>query len=770
MIRKRYLLLIALVLASTWLVPAAAQDQTNQQPSAVLAPSGEIITYQGMLRESGSLANGVFDFQFGLYAESTGGTALGLVTRNDVSVSNGLFTSELTFSEGLFNGESRWIELAVKADASSTYTTLTPRQQVTAAPLALALPGFWTRQNSFSPNLIGGYEGNTASSLAIGITINGGGNSGGLNSAYDNYSSIGGGAGNIVGSNDGSPSNDVYSTIGGGINNTASQEYIVIGGGQTNNVSGAWSTIGGGINNVINNSRYSVIAGGGGTTGNTIYDDYGTIAGGSENIAGLTGEAVSQMYATVGGGRANIASDNYTIVSGGRSNTASDDYSTVAGGYNNSAAAQYATISGGGSSNSAQANRIYDDYGTIGGGTNNAAGVTGDTTGQQYATVSGGSGNTASEDAATVSGGSGNSATANFTTVAGGTGNAASGDTSSIGGGQLNAASGNYSVIAGGRGNTASALISGVGGGQSNQATNSGAYVGGGQTNTATGQYAVVAGGVNNDATNTYTAVVGGLNNQAAGAGTFVGGGQNNNANSTLSAILGGSGNTTLGDYSIAAGENAVAAHAGSFVWAGQQTQKADSISTTAPGQFIVRAPGGAWFGSSTKVDMPDGAILATESGAFLSKGGTWANSSDKNLKSNFAAIDPQAVLDQLASIPVQAWSYNSEGAAVRHIGPTAQDFYAAFGLGTDDRHIATVDADGVALAGVQGLYNLATKQAQLLDQQAEQMAALDARLAALEHGQNPQNSLPWLWLIAITAAALGLGWMLGRRSKGQRA
>ncbi|KPL91943.1 tail fiber domain-containing protein [Herpetosiphon geysericola] len=769
MIRKRYLVVIGLVLASTWLLPAAARDQANQQPAAVLAPSGETITYQGMLRESGSVANGVFDFQFGLYSTATGGTALATITQDDLNVSNGLFTTQLSFGEDFFNGESRWIELAVKADTSTSYTILTPRQQVTAAPLALALPGFWTRQNVFSPNIIGGYEGNTITSNSIGSTINGGGNVDNVNSAYDSYSAIGGGAGNRAGSDDGAPSNDGYSTIGGGINNIASQEYVVIGGGQTNNVNGAWSTIGGGINNTIS-GRYSVIAGGGGPTGNTIYDDYGTIAGGSENSAGLTGDAVSQMYATVGGGRANLASDNYTIVGGGRSNSVSDDYSTIAGGYNNSIVAQFATISGGGSATSTQANRVYDNYGTIGGGTNNAAGLSGDTINQQYTTVSGGTSNIASEDAATVGGGSGNTASANYTTVAGGTSNTASGDTSSIGGGQLNAASGSYSVIAGGRGNTASSNIAGVGGGQSNQATNTGAFVGGGQTNTATGQYSVVAGGVNNDATNTYASVVGGINNQAAGAGTFVGGGQNNNANSTLSAILGGSGNTTLADYTVAAGENAVAAHAGSFVWAGQQTDKKDTVSTTAPGQFIVRAPGGAWFGSSTKVDIPAGAILATESGAFLSKGGTWSNSSDKNLKSNFTAIDPQLLLDQLAAIPVQAWNYTSEGSSVRHIGPTAQDFYTAFGLGSDDRHIATVDADGVALAAIQGLHSLATAQAKTIDQQADQLAAFDERLAALERGQPAQNGFFWLWLLPLCGLALGLGWLLGRRSaKGQR-
>jgi hypothetical protein len=50
-------------------------------------------------------------------------------------------------------------------------------------------------------------------------------------------------------------------------------------------------------------------------------------------------------------------------------------------------------------------------------------------------------------------------------------------------------------------------------------------------------------------------------------------------------------------------------------------------------------------------------------------------------------------------------WNYKSEDATVRHIGPTAQDFYAAFGLGGDDRSISTIDPSGVALAAIQELY-----------------------------------------------------------------
>jgi hypothetical protein len=77
--------------------------------------------------------------------------------------------------------------------------------------------------------------------------------------------------------------------------------------------------------------------------------------------------------------------------------------------------------------------------------------------------------------------------------------------------------------------------------------------------------------------------------------------------------------------------------------------------------------------------------------------------SSDRNLKENFTAVSPREVLDKVAALPISRWNFKGDTAAP-HIGPMAQDFHAAFALGTDDKHIATVDADGVALAAIQGL------------------------------------------------------------------
>jgi polyhydroxyalkanoate synthesis regulator phasin len=62
-----------------------------------------------------------------------------------------------------------------------------------------------------------------------------------------------------------------------------------------------------------------------------------------------------------------------------------------------------------------------------------------------------------------------------------------------------------------------------------------------------------------------------------------------------------------------------------------------------------------------------------------------------------------------------------------------AQDFAAAFAVGEDDKHIATVDADGVALAAIQGLYQLVTEQQSSLRARESEVHALQGRLEKLE-------------------------------------
>lgn len=109
------------------------------------------------------------------------------------------------------------------------------------------------------------------------------------------------------------------------------------------------------------------------------------------------------------------------------------------------------------------------------------------------------------------------------------------------------------------------------------------------------------------------------------------------------------------------------------------------------------------------------GGVLGTTTGGnaatliWLSNGNVWVRNtvyggSDRAIKDEFGSIDSSDVLEKVAAMPLQTWHYKTEESGVRHLGPVAQDFYSAFGLGLDDKHIATVDADGVALAAIQGL------------------------------------------------------------------
>jgi hypothetical protein len=103
---------------------------------------------------------------------------------------------------------------------------------------------------------------------------------------------------------------------------------------------------------------------------------------------------------------------------------------------------------------------------------------------------------------------------------------------------------------------------------------------------------------------------------------------------------------------------------------------------------------------------------------------------SDRNVKEGFEAVDPRAILAAVATLPIERWSYKGE--PVRHLGPMAQDFAAAFGLGADDRHIFTLDAAGVALAAIQGLHALAQAQQARLDALERELTALRDETAAL--------------------------------------
>jgi len=525
-------------------------------------------------------------------------------------------------------------------------------------------------------------------------------------------------------------------------------------------------------NSVTAGAVGAAIGGGGSSAGayantNRVTDDYGTVGGGRQNQAGDdAGNTWDEAYATVGGGVGNTASGGCSTVGGGIGNTASGHLATVGGGSNNAASGYLNATVGGGESNTASGDKATVGGGivntasggeaTVGGGESNSAGG-------QYATVGGGTGNAASGLYATVSGGQWNTASGGATvgggysntatvgaTVGGGDGNSASALFATVGGGNNNTATAAQASVGGGGGNRVTDDYGTVAGGQNNQAgDNAGtttdrlwATVAGGIGNTASGQLATVGGGNYNTANDQYGTVGGGNHNIASATAATVGGGDSNSGSANAATVPGGANNHASGGYSLAAGNGASAAHLGSFVWS-----SAENTSSWGDNTFTVRSHGGARFytasGTGTGVQLAAG-------------GGSWSSLSDRDQKENFTPVDSQEVLALLAGMPISTWNLKSQDPSIRHMGPVAQDFYAAFGVGEDERYIGTLDADGVALAAIQGLYET------VQDLQAEntelktQVGDLQARMSALEGGATAEDGPA-----GPLASMMPSGWLL---------
>jgi hypothetical protein len=353
-----------------------------------------------------------------------------------------------------------------------------------------------------------------------------------------------------------------------------------------------------------------------------------------------------------------------------------------------------------------------------------------------------------------VAGGIGNTASGGFSTIGGGAFNRARNTQSTVSGGANNTASAANATIAGGFDNTATGTQSTIGGGSDNLADGNASTIGGGYFNQVLADFATIAGGgptdpnnspfTGNVVTDNHGTIGGGGNNQAGDDSsvttnaTFatVGGGQNNTASGANATVSGGENNIAAGDFSVAVGRNVRinADHDGAFLFGDQIAFLFNSVSAN---EFAARATGGVRF-----VTAVDGAGTPTAGAILPAGGGAWLALSDANLKDNFQPVDSLFILEQVAGMPITSWNYETQDPSIRHIGPMAQDFFAAFNLGEDERYISTIDADGVALAAIQGLYQRVEQQdgeittlQQENDRLRTQLADIDARLTALEQG-----------------------------------
>jgi hypothetical protein len=204
----------------------------------------------------------------------------------------------------------------------------------------------------------------------------------------------------------------------------------------------------------------------------------------------------------------------------------------------------------------------------------------------------------------------------------------------------------------------------------------------------------------------------------------------------------GGQGAVALGYRTTANQDNSITigyrgsnnGHIGSIVLAGvvDPTTQTDSVRAQANGEFRLRAPGGVILRTSFASNSAAG--VGGNTGCDLPAGsGTFSCSSSRTIKENFRAVSGEQLLSAVAATPVSTWSYIEEGGAVRHLGPVAEDFHAAFGLGTSDHAIGLGDIDGVNFAAVQALERRTTEQAQQIRTLEERIARLEALLAATQ-------------------------------------
>jgi hypothetical protein len=284
------------------------------------AAQGSAFTYQGRLTDNGALANGAYDFQFGIFATATGGNALAnAVTVNDLAATEGIFTALLDFGAGVFNGADRFLEISVRAgNSGGPFRTVSPRQRVTPTPYAIVAGN------------INGAGSINASQLTIGTVP-----TAALNNAWKTTGNSGTTPpAHFLGTTDNQPlelsanghralriepnTNGAPNLIGGAPVNFVLPSVV----GATISGGGATNYFGAMISNSVNRD-FSTIGGG---MNNTVEAGVGTIAGGEDNFIGPKG-----VGGAIGGGSQNTNSGAYSTVPGGRNNRAQGNTSFAAG-------------------------------------------------------------------------------------------------------------------------------------------------------------------------------------------------------------------------------------------------------------------------------------------------------------------------------------------------------------------------------------------------------------------------------------------------------
>ncbi len=253
---------------------------------------------------------------------------------------------------------------------------------------------------------------------------------------------------------------------------------------------------------------------------------------------------------------------------------------------------------------------------------------------------------------------------------------------------------------------------------------------------TSATNYATLATGHATTASGLYSTAMGYTSTASGRYATAIG--VQNVASGEASLALGDNARAT-GDNSFAIGSLAQATGAHSFALGRRSSTNGMSgafvygdfvslydtnvVRASANNQFVVRAVGGTRFYSNA----------AATAGVRLNPGGgSWVTISDSTKKEHFRTENAEAVLRKVMAMPITSWNYKAQPDSVRHIGPMAQDFHAAFGLGTDDTTIATVDIDGINMLAIKAL----AARTEQLQKALGDIAELRARIRTLESAE----------------------------------
>ena len=130
------------------------------------------------------------------------------------------------------------------------------------------------------------------------------------------------------------------------------------------------------------------------------------------------------------------------------------------------------------------------------------------------------------------------------------------------------------------------------------------------------------------------------------------------------------------------------------------------------------------------KFDQGANTRMELSSTGNLSIDGTLSQGSSRDWKENIVPVDRTDVLNRVLNLEIAEWEYIDDQNDTRHIGPMAQDFHAAFGLGPDNEHISTSDIAGVSIAAIQALNNELRAQNLSLEQRVSELEGMVRILA----------------------------------------